>query len=86
MIRAKKGSYLQLDKFWQVIDETLSPTWDELLVINDVVVYGTKDEIKNDPPMVVIEIFDQDKVVSSHLKKYQNFFSSFYFRFILLCY
>jgi len=46
-----------------VIDETLSPTWDELLVVNDVILYGTKDDIKNRPPPIVVEIFDQDKVV-----------------------
>lgn len=48
----------------KVIDETLSPTWDELLIINEVILYGTKDDIKNHPPTVVVEIFDQDKVVN----------------------
>lgn len=46
-----------------MIDETLSPTWDELLIIDNVILYGTKDEIKNHPPTIVVEIFDQDKVV-----------------------
>ncbi|KAK3919848.1 Otoferlin, partial [Frankliniella fusca] len=49
----------------QVIDETLSPTWDELLVFDDVLIYGTREEIKKDPPTVIIEIFDQDKVGKS---------------------
>ncbi|XP_050710389.1 otoferlin-like isoform X3 [Eriocheir sinensis] len=49
----------------QVIDETLSPTWDEMLVMDDILVYGTKDEIKEQPPLVVIEIFDQDNVGKS---------------------
>jgi len=48
----------------KVIDETLSPTWDELLIIDEVIVYGIKEEMKTEPPMVVVEIFDQDKVVS----------------------
>ena len=47
----------------QVIDETLSPTWDEMLIFNEVVVYGTIDEIKDEPPQLVIELFDQDRVV-----------------------
>lgn len=47
----------------QVIDETLSPTWDELLIINEVILYGTKEDIKKHPPSIVVEIFDQDKVV-----------------------
>ncbi|KAE9538073.1 hypothetical protein AGLY_006045 [Aphis glycines] len=49
----------------QVIDETLSPTWDELLIINEVILYGTKEDIKNHPPAIVVEIFDQDKVGKS---------------------
>ncbi|XP_024082111.1 otoferlin-like isoform X1 [Cimex lectularius] len=49
----------------QVIDETLSPTWDELLVFDEILVYGTKEEIKNEPPTIIIEIFDQDKVGKS---------------------
>ncbi|VVD00185.1 unnamed protein product [Leptidea sinapis] len=49
----------------EVIDETLSPTWDELLVIEDVLLYSTIEQIKNNPPVVSIEIFDQDKVGKS---------------------
>ncbi|XP_047040376.1 otoferlin-like [Helicoverpa zea] len=49
----------------QVIDETLSPTWDELLVFDDVLLYSTIERIRADPPTVVIEIFDQDKVGKS---------------------
>lgn len=49
----------------QVIEETLSPTWDELLVFDEVLVYGAKDEIKRDPPTVIIEVYDQDKVGKS---------------------
>ncbi|XP_064487216.1 otoferlin-like [Ornithodoros turicata] len=49
----------------QVIDETLSPTWDEMLLFPEVTVYGSKEDIKEDSPMVVVEIFDQDKVGKS---------------------
>ncbi|XP_025988063.1 otoferlin isoform X2 [Solenopsis invicta] len=52
-------------KCTQVIDETLSPTWDELLLFDDILIYGTAEEIKKDPPSIVIELFDQDKV--SHI-------------------
>lgn len=48
-----------------MIDETLSPTWDELLIFDEILIYGTADEIKHDPPPIVIEIFDQDKVGKS---------------------
>ncbi|XP_014369899.2 otoferlin-like [Papilio machaon] len=49
----------------QVIDETLSPTWDELLVFNDILLFSSIEHIKTDPPTIVIEIFDQDKVGKS---------------------
>ena len=52
---------------FKVIDETLSPTWDEMLIFNEVVIYGVIDEIKEEPPTIVIEIFDQDRVVSTNL-------------------
>ncbi|GAB6022296.1 hypothetical protein CHUAL_006419 [Chamberlinius hualienensis] len=46
----------------QVIDETLSPTWDEMLVFHDVVIYGNKTSIKANPPTLIVEVYDQDKV------------------------
>lgn len=52
-------------KTTQVIEETLSPTWDELLVFDEVLVYGAAEEIRRDPPTIVVEIYDQDKVGKS---------------------
>ena len=46
----------------QVIDETLSPTWDELLVFPRLMVHGRREDIKRTPPLVTIEIYDYDKV------------------------
>ncbi|XP_076380507.1 otoferlin isoform X2 [Megalopta genalis] len=54
-------------KCTQVIDETLSPTWDELLLFDEILIYGTGEEIKKDPPSIVIEIFDQDKGKSEYI-------------------
>lgn len=51
----------------QVIEETLSPTWDEMMIINEVTVYGQVDEIVDNPPLIIIEVFDQDKVVNKSL-------------------
>ncbi|XP_008199102.2 otoferlin isoform X1 [Tribolium castaneum] len=55
----------EFSKTTQVIDETLSPTWDELLIFGEILIYGTAEEIKQDPPSIIIEIFDQDKVGKS---------------------
>ena len=35
-----------------------------MLIFNEVVMYGNMEEIKDEPPTIVIEIFDQDRVVS----------------------
>ena len=51
----------------QVVDETLSPTWDEMLIFNEVIMFGTIEHIMEEPPTIVIEIFDQDRVVSGLL-------------------
>lgn len=36
-----------------------------MLVFDEILVYGTKDEIKKNPPTIIIEIYDQDKVGKS---------------------
>ena len=56
----------------QVIDETLSPTWDEMLVMQEVSIYGLMEEIAGTPPTIVVEIFDQDKVVREKANKKGN--------------
>lgn len=55
----------EFSKTTQVIDETLSPTWDELLIFDEVLIYGESEEIQREPPTIIIEIFDQDKVGKS---------------------
>lgn len=52
-------------KTTQVLDETLSPTWDELLVFDEILLWGIKEDIKKDPPTIIVEIFDQDRVGKS---------------------
>ncbi|RUS83182.1 hypothetical protein EGW08_009039, partial [Elysia chlorotica] len=49
----------------QVIEQTLSPTWDEMLILQEVEIYGLMEEIQDDPPTIVVEVFDQDKVGKS---------------------
>lgn len=49
---------------FQVLSETLCPTWDQLLVFDNVELYGEVTELRDDPPIIVIEIYDQDTVVS----------------------
>lgn len=53
----------------QVLAETLCPTWDQLLVFENVELFGEATELRDDPPIIVIEIYDQDTVVRVVLKK-----------------
>ena len=46
-----------------MIEETLSPTWDEMLIFNAVFIPGTLTSIRSTPPTVVVEVFDQDRGV-----------------------
>ncbi|XP_061667432.1 otoferlin isoform X3 [Syngnathoides biaculeatus] len=46
----------------EVLSETLCPTWDQLLVFNDVELFGEAGELRDDPPIIVVEIYDQDTV------------------------
>ncbi|XP_061097986.1 otoferlin [Conger conger] len=46
----------------EVLNETLCPTWDQLLVFDNVELYGEAGELRDDPPIIVVEIYDQDTV------------------------
>ncbi|XP_078254560.1 fer-1-like protein 6 [Rhinoraja longicauda] len=46
----------------KVITQTLSPTWNQMLLFNNIHLYGEAMEISEDPPLVVIEVYDQDAV------------------------
>lgn len=48
----------------QVIPETLSPTWNQMLLFNDLVLHGDQKELAESPPLVVVELYDSDTVVS----------------------
>lgn len=47
----------------QVLNETLCPTWDQMLVFDNLELYGEAHELRDDPPIIVIEIYDQDAMV-----------------------
>ncbi|XP_057597695.1 otoferlin isoform X3 [Hippopotamus amphibius kiboko] len=44
----------------EVLNETLCPTWDQMLVFDNLELYGEAHELRDDPPILVIEIYDQD--------------------------
>lgn len=48
----------------KVLEQTLSPLWEELLVFDQLIVDGRQDHLREDPPLVVINFFDHNKFVS----------------------
>ncbi|XP_030058885.1 myoferlin isoform X1 [Microcaecilia unicolor] len=55
-------SFLHRSKTTEVIHATLNPTWDQTLIFNEIEIFGQPQAVAQDPPNVVIEIFDSDQV------------------------
>ncbi|XP_018414191.1 PREDICTED: myoferlin isoform X1 [Nanorana parkeri] len=55
-------SFLHRSKTTETIHCTLNPTWDQTLIFNEVEIYGDPQSVAQNPPNVVIEIFDSDQV------------------------
>ncbi|XP_005363210.1 fer-1-like protein 4 [Microtus ochrogaster] len=45
----------------RVLEQTLSPLWDELLVFDQLIVDGRREHLQEEPPLVIINIFDHNK-------------------------
>ena len=43
--------------------QTLSPTWDQTLIFDDIEIYEGVENVAKNPPRVVVELFDKDAVV-----------------------
>ncbi|NXT36800.1 FR1L6 protein, partial [Pelecanoides urinatrix] len=46
----------------KIISQTLSPTWNQMLLFNSIVLHGNREEIAQFPPEIVIELYDDDAV------------------------
>ncbi|KAM5141597.1 myoferlin isoform 3-T3 [Mantella aurantiaca] len=55
-------SFLHRSKTTEIIHATLNPTWDQTLIFNEVDIYGDPQSVAQNPPNVVIEIYDSDQV------------------------
>ena len=47
-----------------VLSQTLCPTWDQTLIFEDIEIYEAVENVAKNPPSVVVELFDRDKVVN----------------------
>ncbi len=61
-------TYIEILFLGQIISQTLNPTWDETLVFDSVIIYGSGSDTKRNPPNVVVEVFDHDQFVSFPVK------------------
>ncbi|KAF6040573.1 hypothetical protein EB796_001113 [Bugula neritina] len=53
------GTQSQLTR---VLDKTLSPMWDQTLIFDEITLYGPAELVAQNPPEVVIEVFDKDLI------------------------
>lgn len=47
----------------EVLTQTLCPTWDQTLIFEDIEIHESVENVANNPPSVVVELFDRDAVV-----------------------
>nr|XP_010987072.2 fer-1-like protein 6 [Camelus dromedarius] len=57
-----KVTFLSHCQTTKVISQTLSPTWNQLLLFNELVLHGDQKELAESPPSVVVELYDSDAV------------------------
>ncbi|XP_014885626.1 fer-1-like protein 4 [Poecilia latipinna] len=48
----------------RVLSDTLSPSWCECLLFDKVLLEGTKEQFQQDPPLIIINIYDHDTMGS----------------------
>lgn len=48
----------------EMLVQTLCPTWDQTLIFENIPMYGSVEEVQDNPPIVILEFFDRDAVVS----------------------
>ncbi|XP_013363386.1 PREDICTED: fer-1-like protein 6 isoform X2 [Chinchilla lanigera] len=57
-----KVTFLSQCQTTKVISQTLSPTWNQMLLFNELVLHGDEKELAGSPPLVVVELYDSDAV------------------------
>ncbi|XP_035461979.2 myoferlin isoform X1 [Scophthalmus maximus] len=55
-------SFLHVSKTTEVKRSTLNPTWDQTLIFEDIEIHGDPQTIAHNPPELVLELYDSDKV------------------------
>ncbi|XP_065603663.1 fer-1-like protein 5 [Cyrtonyx montezumae] len=53
-------SFMHVSQSTRVLPGTLDPVWDQTLLFHRVLLYGDPRGVREEPPAVVVEVFDQD--------------------------
>uniref|UniRef100_A0A8C4VN70 C2 domain-containing protein n=1 Tax=Gopherus evgoodei TaxID=1825980 RepID=A0A8C4VN70_9SAUR len=53
-------SFLHRSQRTQTLTATLSPSWDQTLIFDHILIYGDPQATRQDPPLVVLELFGRD--------------------------
>ncbi|KAK7910021.1 hypothetical protein WMY93_014705 [Mugilogobius chulae] len=53
-------SFLHQSQKTVTVRNTLNPTWDQTLMFYEVEIFGDAENVRNNPPNVVVELYDQD--------------------------
>ena len=69
-------------KTTKTVEQTLCPTWDQTLIFEEII-YG---ELLNNPPTVVMELFDRDKVLKSIRFSLQSCLFTITFDCLFVCF
>ncbi|XP_063214981.1 fer-1-like protein 5 [Chroicocephalus ridibundus] len=54
-------SFVHVSQSTRVLPGTLDPLWDQTLLFHRVLLYGDPRGVRDEPPIVAVEIFDQDR-------------------------
>jgi len=73
-------AFLNYSQATEKVDKTLCPTWDQTLLFDMVEVYGEPEN----PPPIVIEIFDHDAFVRFESYLLVNSLSLLYFTIVVV--
>ncbi|XP_035263929.1 fer-1-like protein 6 isoform X2 [Anguilla anguilla] len=55
-----KVSFASHNQSTAIINQTLTPTWNQMLLFKKVTLYGELNDLKEEPPRIVIEVYDDD--------------------------
>ncbi|XP_076119323.1 fer-1-like protein 6 [Alosa pseudoharengus] len=53
-------SFINNSQNTTIVNQTLTPTWNQMLLVNGVTLHGDLNELAKEPPSLVIEVYDDD--------------------------